>query len=113
MPAATPATPPHPARTQAAHGAGSSDAGRRPCTPFVERPRTDRPGPPRRPGDDSGSEVSLGDLPQHRLVQLGLGDELLQPGVLDLEVLEPLRVVRLHAAVLRDPAVPGRLGNLE
>ena len=67
---------------------------------------------PRRGGDGSGSEVSLGQLLEHRLVELGLGQELLQPGVLALELLEPLGVVGLHAAVLGDPAVPGRLGDL-
>ena len=33
-------------------------------------------------GDGSGSEVSLSQLLEHRLVELGLGQQLLQPGVL-------------------------------
>jgi hypothetical protein len=37
---------------------------------------------------------------------------LLEPRVLLLELLEPLGVVGLHAAVPVAPAVPGRLGNL-
>lgn len=38
---------------------------------------------------------------------------LLQPGVLTLELLEPLGVVGIHPAVLRDPALPGRLSDLQ
>ena len=50
---------------------------------------------------------------EHRLVELGFGQELLQPGVLCLELLQALGVTRLHAAVLGQPAVPGRLGDLQ
>src|SRR5690606_34524516 len=77
------------------------------------RPRTDRAASPLLHVAGSGSEVSLGQLLEHRLVELGLGQELLQSGVLALELLEPLRVARLHAAVLGDPAVPGRLRDLQ
>src|SRR4030095_9064405 len=52
-------------------------------------------------------------LLEHRLVQLRLRQQLLQPHVLAFELLEPLGVVRLETAVLGDPAVPGRLGDLK
>ena len=41
------------------------------------------------------------------------GDQLLQPGVLGLQLLEPLGLVGLHPAVLGPPPVPGRLGDLQ
>ena len=52
-------------------------------------------------------------LLQHRLLELGLGDELLQAGILGLQGLQALRVRALHPAVLVPPAVEGRLGDLE
>lgn len=61
----------------------------------------------------SGSEVSRRDLPQHVLVQLGVSQQTLQSGVLALELLEPFRVGGFHAAVLGQPPVPRRLGDLE
>src|SRR5690606_10797673 len=94
-------------------GAGSSGADRPPGTPVAERPRTDRAASPPLHVAGSGSEVSLGQLLEHGLVELGLVEELLQPRGLALELLEPLRVARLHAAVLGDPAVPGRLRDLQ
>ena len=50
---------------------------------------------------------------QHLLVQLGLGEELLQPDVLAFEFFEPLGVVSLHPAVLRESACPRRFGDPE
>ena len=64
-------------------------------------------------GDGSGSEVSLSQLLEHRLVELRLGQELLEPDVLTLELFEALGVAGLHAAVLGHPAVPGGVGDLE
>ena len=42
-----------------------------------------------------------------------VGHDALEPGVLALELLQALRVVGLHAAVLVPPAVIGLLGDLE
>jgi hypothetical protein len=42
-----------------------------------------------------------------------VGDDLLQLGVLALELLEPLRLVDLHAAVLAAPAVIRLLAHTE
>jgi len=52
-------------------------------------------------------------LLEHRLVQLGLGQQLLQRGVLRLQHPKVLRLVGLHPAVLAAPAVPARLGHLQ
>jgi len=56
---------------------------------------------------------SLGDLAKHVDVEGLVGDQLLQPGVLRFEFLQPFRVGRFHAAVLGEPAMPPRLGDLE
>jgi hypothetical protein len=55
----------------------------------------------------------LGDLLEHLLVQGQLGDQALEPGVLGLQVLEPLGLVGLQAAVLVPPAVEGLLADAE
>jgi len=47
------------------------------------------------------------------LSSFGVSEEFLQSGVLGLELLEPLGIVGLHAAVLSKPTMPGRLGDLE
>jgi len=52
-------------------------------------------------------------LPQDRDVELLLGDQPLEPCVLDLELLQPLRRLRRHAAVLVAPAVEGLLAHAE
>ncbi len=59
------------------------------------------------------SEISVRQLLQHRLVELGLGQEFLQPLVLELKLLQAFHVLALHAGVLRSPAYPGGLGDLE
>ncbi len=59
------------------------------------------------------SEVSLRDLLCASPCQLDLGQELLQPSVLGVELLEPLRVVGRHPAVLGEPAMPDRLRDLQ
>jgi hypothetical protein len=109
---ARPAAAPRPQSAPVGRAVGSIGAGQRPDMRAVGRPRTARAASQRRGGDGSGSEVSLRDLLEHRLVQLGLGQELLQSGVLDLELAEPLGVVGLHPAVLGDPAMPRRLRDL-
>jgi hypothetical protein len=55
----------------------------------------------------------LGQLLEHRLVELGLGQQLLEPAVLDLELPQALGLGRLHPPVLVPPPVPGGLGDLE
>ena len=59
-------------------------------------------------GAGPGSEVSRGRLLQDRVVEHRLGQELLQPGVLSLEPLQPPRLVHLHPGVFLAPAVVGR-----
>src|SRR5919106_5088723 len=75
--------------------------------------RSDRRARPLPAGVAPGSEISLRQLLEHRLVQLGLGEELLQPGILRLALPKPLRLICLHAPVLVPPAVPARLRHLE
>ncbi len=72
-------------------GAGSNDAERRPDTPDALRRRPDPAALQQRGGDNPGSPFSLSQLRQHRPIQLGLAQQLLDPGVLNLERLDPLR----------------------
>ena len=92
-------------------GAGSSGAGPPHDTPGAQRPRT-APGraPPRSVGGP-GSPFSLGQLLEHRLVQLRLRQKLLQPGVLHLQLLEPPRVAGAHPRIGPAPATPDLLGG--
>jgi hypothetical protein len=53
------------------------------------------------------------DLLEHVNVEDLVGDQPLEPGVLSLEVFEPLGVVGFHAAVLSEAAMPRRLSDLE
>src|SRR5207244_5534311 len=85
----------------------------RPDTRTVRRPRNAPASGTPPAGDAPGLEVSLSQLLEHRLFELGFGQQLLQPGVLALEFLETLRLVGLHAAVLRAPPRPARLRDLE
>ena len=55
----------------------------------------------------------MGDLLEHLLVQGPFGDEALEAGVLGLQLLEPLGLVLLEAAVPVAPAVQGRLADAE
>ena len=92
-------------------GAGSSGAGPPHDTPGAQRPRT-APGraPPRSVGGP-GSPFSLGQLLEHRLVQLRLRQKLLQPGILHLQLLEPPRVAGAHPRIGPAPATPDVLGG--
>ncbi len=76
-------------------------------------PRTADATPRRWCDDGSGSDVSLRQLPEHVDIQGLIRDQLLQPNVLGLELLQPLRIIGLHAAVLGEPPVPGRLCDLK
>src|SRR4029453_11584368 len=96
-----------------AGGAGSRDAARRPDTRDAQIPRSAPAGPPRPCGAAPGSEVSLGQLLEHVDVQRLVGHQPLEPGVLGLQLPQPLGLTRLHPAVLAAPAVPGRLGDLQ
>ena len=69
---------------------GSSGAGRPPGKLVAGIPRTAHAAPSLPRGDGSGSEVSLSQLLEHRLVQLRLGQELLETAVLSLELFEAL-----------------------
>ena len=53
----------------------------------------------------TGSEVSRGHLFQNHVVERLVGHQPLQPRVLLLERLQPLRLVEAQAAVLLPPAV--------
>ena len=55
--------------------------------------------------------VSRGSLFQDRLVELGISQKALQPGVLPLQVLQTLRLIHLHPAILFPPPVVGHLGD--
>jgi hypothetical protein len=83
------------------------------CRLVVGRPRTGRAACRRLRVCGSGSEFPRRDLLEHVDVERLVRDELLQAGVLRLELLQPLRVVGLHPAVLREPAMPRRLRDLE
>lgn len=61
----------------------------------------------------SGLKVSPGDLLQHVDVERLVCDELLQPGVLTLELSEPAGVVGAELPVSLAPAVVGLLGDLQ
>src|SRR6476661_2176439 len=101
------------ASSAAAPGASWNGGCPPPCRPGVRTPRTGRAAPSRRRACDSGSEVSRRDLLEHVDVQSLVGDQLLEPGVLGLEFLEPFGLVGLHAAVLGKPAMPRRLRDLQ
>ena len=62
--------------------------------------------------DVPGSEVSPGDLSHRVEIERLIRDDALQPQVLLLELLQPLRTIGLHAAVLMTPAVKGLLLDL-
>ena len=64
-------------------------------------------------GDRKGSVVSLGRFPQDQLVKGEIGDRLAKPLVLQLELREPVQLVRLHAAVFPTPAIESHLGDAD
>src|SRR5438105_645064 len=83
---------PHPT-VSAARVVGWNDAGRRPNTLDVPKPRTVHATRRWRRADGSGSEVSLGQLLEHVDVERLVRDQLLESCVLAFEFLQPLRVV--------------------
>jgi peptidoglycan DL-endopeptidase RipA len=66
-------------------------------------------GPP--PAGVPGLEVSLRDLLERGLLQLGVREQPVERGVLALKIFEPRGVIGLQAAELVAPAVVGRLRN--
>ena len=52
----------------------------------VEKPGIDHAEPPRPCDDAPGSEVSLGKLLKHRLIEFGVSKEALKAGVLQLKL---------------------------
>src|SRR5262249_10700512 len=112
-PASAPPAGPLPPWPSSVAAAASSAAG----------PARGRRGAPRRRSAPGGgarpaaarrrSPLFLGDLLEHPLVQGQLGDEALQPGVLGLQLLKPLGLVGLEAAVLVPPPVQGLLAHAE
>ena len=70
-------------------------------------------GPRRLCGGVPGSEVSLGEILEHRLLQLRFCQKLFEPGVLLLQLGQPPGLLGLHTPVLLPPAVVGRLRHLD
>ena len=73
-----------------ASGVGWRGAGRRPGTPGAGRPRSGPAGARRPCGGAPGSEVSLGQLLEQVDLQRLVGHQPLEPGVLGLQLLQPL-----------------------
>jgi len=63
------------------------------------------------PASPPASECSSEEIPRDRLAEAHESDQTLQPGVLDLEVLQPPRSLALHPPVLVPPAVERRLAD--
>ena len=61
----------------------------------------------------AGSDVSRGHLFKNRVVERLVRHQPLQPGVLLLERLHPLRLVEAQAAVLFPPSIVGLLADAE
>src|SRR5262249_47222456 len=88
-----------------------SAAGQGPRRPAAATRRTPLAGSAPPAAFGRASPLFSRDLLEHLLVEQGLGQQLLQPGVLAPQLLEPLGLVGLHAAVLVAPAVQGRLAD--
>ena len=58
-------------------------------------------------------KVSRRDLTQHVGVERLVRDHVLHPSILDLGFHEPFRIFGFHAAVLGEPAVPRRVGDIK
>src|SRR3954452_16550962 len=55
----------------------------------------------------AGLEVSLGSLGQNELVESEIRDRPSEPGILRLELLQPLHLIALQTAILGAPAIVG------
>ena len=87
------------------YGDASCGPGPRPCTLSSRSPRAAAELVPRTASVARGSKVSLGRLLQDQIVQRQICHRPLQPLVLLLELLQPLRLARLHPSVLPSPPV--------
>ena len=94
------------------HGAGSCGAAPPPDIKSVQKPGNDHAEPSRLCGDAPDSEVSLGKILEHRLLQLGFCQKLFEPGVFLPQLSHPSGLLGLHAPILLPPAVVGRLRHL-
>src|SRR6266508_6173597 len=104
--------PSHP-QPRPARIAASIAADRPPGTPDAVRPPTPFGQTPRTAASATGSVVSLQRFCQDLLVQLQVGDNLLQPPVLLLQLFQPFHLVGLHPAVLALPAMKSRFADLQ
>lgn len=86
--------------------------GPQPCRRSAPTPGPRRAVPPRPSGVVPGSKVSLGQLREHRLLELSLDQKLLEESVLLLQLGQSLGILSLHGSVLLLPAVTGRLDDL-
>src|SRR6478736_2823959 len=104
--AGAPSTAPRQRHTSA-RTAAPSDAASPPDTLCALRPGNDSAGATQPCAAAPGSPVSPSHLPQHVDVELLLGQQPLQPGVLLLQLLQPHHILRPHRLVLRSPAPIG------
>jgi len=79
----------------------------------ARKPASCQTGPQQPCGSAQASEVSLGQLLEHRFLELGLRQKLFEARVLLLQLVQPLCFLRLHAALQLPPAVVGRLSDLQ
>jgi hypothetical protein len=79
----------------------------------VQNPGNTPAGSQRLWGDAPGSEVSLGKILEHRVLQVGFCQQLHEPGILLLHQDEPFGLLDLHAAVLLPSAVVRWLRQLD
>ena len=88
--------------------AASSEADREPDTHDARRQRLSPVHHANAPRSDDASpdlKASRGSFPENRLVQLRLGHQLLQPGVLTLQFLQTLCPIAADTPVLLSPAI--------
>lgn len=64
-------------------------------------------------GAAAGSEVSLRDLLQNRVVEVGVREQPLEAAVLPFKVFQPLGLLDPQAVVLPSPAIVRLLGDLQ
>ncbi len=100
-----------PPAARAASGCGGSapPAGRH----AAAKPGIDPAEPGRLCGVVPGSEVFLGQLLQHRLVERSIGEQSFQAGVFLFQLLEALGIAGLHRAIELLPAVVRRCPYLQ
>src|SRR5262249_5447516 len=95
------------------HNAGSTAPDRARCTLGVPTPPAPHGPGPHSAGGARGLVVSLGGLFQDQLVQRQISHCPLQPGVLPLKLLQPLRLIQLQTAILGAPPIIGLLRHAD